>query len=109
MRFRISALCDKIRRTHVKSAGIITARLGSRLLVARCDAGQLPPLYTEVADSTNRPVGRIVDLYGSVGKPYVTIFCAENVPADVGTEVYVVAGSKPEHEKKYHRRKRNLR
>ena len=42
--------------------------LGQRLLIVESDAGQLPPLYTEVADEQSRSVGKIVDLYGSVFK-----------------------------------------
>lgn len=93
----------------MKSAGIVTAHLGSKLLVARCDAGQLPPLYAEVTDSTNRSVGKIVDLYGSVGKPYITILCGTGVRPDIGCEVYAVPGTKPEHGKKYRRSKRSMR
>ena len=64
-----------------KIAGKVVAKRGKRLLIAECDAGQLPPLYISVADETNRLVGKIVDLYGSVAKPYVTVLCDEDVGA----------------------------
>jgi len=93
----------------VKLAGEVVSCRGKRLVVARCDAGQLPPLYSIVCDSQSKDVGRIVDLYGSVSKPYVTILCnEEGTPALVGTELYVVPESKPEvnsHQKKMQKRK----
>ena len=52
----------------MKFAGNVVSRLGQRLLIVESDAGQLPPLYTEVADEQSRSVGKIVDLYGSVFK-----------------------------------------
>ena len=79
----------------MKFAGEVTAVLGRRLLVVRSDAGQLPPLYSEVADADSRPVGKIVDLYGSVARPYLTVLCNDGVAAGVGDSLYVVPGSKP--------------
>lgn len=89
----------------MKLAGDVVACRGKRLVVARCDAGQLPPLYTSVCDSQNKSIGRIVDLYGSVSKPYVTILCNEEAtPSLVGQELYVVPETKPDvnthHQKK---------
>lgn len=84
----------------MKFAGEVTAVLGRRLLVVRSDAGQLPPLYSEVADADSRPVGKIVDLYGSVARPYLTVLCNDGVAAGVGDSLYVVPGSKPEMPKK---------
>ena len=87
----------------MKPAGTVCARLGSRLLIVVSDAGQLPPLYAMVADESGKSVGKIVDLYGSVGKPYVSVLCEDNGVVDPGTTLYVVAGSAPEHVKKYRR------
>lgn len=86
----------------MKFAGKVTARLGKRLAVAESDAGQLPPLYTEVADKTNKPVGKIVDLYGSVSHPYLTVLCTEEASGNIaeGDELYVIAETKPEKNKK---------
>ncbi|HJJ97680.1 MAG TPA: H/ACA ribonucleoprotein complex subunit GAR1 [Methanocorpusculum sp.] len=84
----------------MKFAGEVTAVLGRRLLVVRSDAGQLPPLYSEVADADSRPIGKIVDLYGSVARPYLTVLCNDGVHAGVGDGLYVIPGSKPETQKK---------
>lgn len=84
----------------MKFAGEVTAVLGRRLLVLRSDAGQLPPLYSEVADAESRTVGKFVDLYGSVARPYLTVLCNDGVLAGVGDSLYVVPGSKPDLPKK---------
>lgn len=94
----------------MKIAGKVVAKRGKRLLIAECDAGQLPPLYISVADETNQPVGKIVDLYGSVARPYVTVLCGETV-SDVlpGTILYAIPESKPEPRKKNFRRQNSNR
>ncbi|MDO5844193.1 MAG: RNA-binding protein [Methanocorpusculum sp.] len=86
----------------MKFAGKVTARLGRRLIAAESDAGQLPPLYTEVADESDKPVGKIVDLYGSVARPYLTVLCTEETAAalSVGDELFVIAETRPEKPKK---------
>ena len=84
----------------MKFAGEVTAVLGRRLLVVRSDAGQLPPLYSEVADADSRPIGKIVDLYGSVARPYLTVLCNDGVHAGVGDGLYVIPVSKTETQKK---------
>ncbi len=86
----------------MKFAGSVTAILGRRLLVVRSDAGQLPPLYTGVANEANRPVGRIVDLYGSVSRPYLTVLCNDGVCAGIGDNLYVIPETKPEKPGKKH-------
>ena len=85
----------------MKFAGEVTVVLGRRLLVVRSDAGQIPPLYSEVADAQSRPVGKIVDLYGSVARPYLTVLCNDGVEAGVGDILYVIPNSKPKMPKKH--------
>jgi rRNA processing protein Gar1 len=85
----------------MKFAGNVTAVLGQRLLVAQSDAGQLPPLYAEVANSREEPVGTIVDLYGSVAHPYLTILCRNGAKAEAGEALYVLPGSAPEKKPRY--------
>ena len=93
-----------------KIAGKVVAKRGKRLLIAECDAGQLPPLYISVADETNRLVGKIVDLYGSVAKPYVTVLCDEDgLEVLSGTILYAIPESKPEPRKKNFRRQNSNR
>jgi RNA-binding protein len=87
----------------VKFAGEVTAVLGKRLLVVKSDAGQLPPLYSEVAAADNCPVGKIVDLYGNVARPYLTVMCNDGVLVDVGDSLYVVPNSKRNTPKKFRR------
>lgn len=91
-----------------KIAGKVVAKRGKRLLIAECDAGQLPPLYISVADETDCLVGKIVDLYGSVAKPYVTVLCGEDgLEVLLGTVLYAIPESKPEPRKKNFRRQQN--
>ncbi len=86
----------------MKLAGSVVSRLGRKLLIVESDAGQLPPLYTEVANEQNRPVGKIVDLYGSVSRPYLTILCGEDLDSSMraGDKLYVIAETKPEKPRK---------
>lgn len=93
----------------MKLAGIVTAHRGKRILIAQTDAGQLPPLYAQVADETDRHIGKIVDLYGNVAQPYISILGEDEDTVKLGTELYVLADSVPKHEKKYHRYKKKLR
>lgn len=89
----------------MKFAGKVTAVLGQKLLVAQSDAGQLPPLYAEVANEKQEPVGKIVDLYGSVAHPYLTVLCENRIKAEVGEELFVLPNTAPEKLKKNHRNK----
>lgn len=50
---------------------------GSRMLVIRCEAAQLPGLYSEVVDRKMQPVGKIVDIFGNIKKPCATVICRE--------------------------------
>jgi RNA-binding protein len=45
------------------------------MLIIRCDAAQLPPLYSEVSDRRMKPVGKIMDLFGNVKEPYAAVLC----------------------------------
>ncbi len=82
----------------MKFAGNVVSSLGRRLLIVESDAGQLPPLCTEVADEQNRSVGKIVDLYGSVSRPYLTVLCSTDSSAGVhaGDKLYVIPETRPE-------------
>lgn len=94
----------------MKIAGKVVARRGKRLLILECDAGQLPPLYINVADEANNPIGKIVDLYGSVSKPYVTVL--ENDDAgeiETGSTLYVIPEPLSTPRKKNYHRQNNYR
>ena len=55
--------------------GRAVSTFGKRMLVIRCDAAQLPGLYSEVLDRNMNPVGTIVDLFGNVKAPYAAVVC----------------------------------
>jgi RNA-binding protein len=48
---------------------------GSRMLIIQCEAAQLPGLYSEIIDRKMQPVGKIVDIFGNIKKPYATVIC----------------------------------
>jgi RNA-binding protein len=51
------------------------------MLIIRCDAAQLPGLYSEVTDRRTKPVGKIQDIFGSVKAPCALVLC--HGPCDV--------------------------
>ncbi|MDD1714069.1 MAG: Gar1/Naf1 family protein [Methanoregulaceae archaeon] len=59
----------------MKAIGTVAHTVGHRLLVLRCDPAQLPRMYAEVIDRKLQPVGRVVDVFGSVAAPYATVVC----------------------------------
>jgi len=79
----------------LKFAGRIHSVSGRRLLVAGCDAGQLPPLFCDVVDSRMKPVGRIVDLFGNIAAPYATIICRNDCRVLEGEKLYMKERVKP--------------
>ncbi|HJJ28158.1 MAG TPA: RNA-binding protein [Methanocorpusculum sp.] len=93
----------------MKPAGEVTSHIGQRLLIVKSDAGQLPPLYAKVADVCEKPVGKIVDLYGSVAHPYVTVLCeTDSAKICEGDILYVIPepkSGKPNKFKKVYRKK----
>ena len=62
---------------NVKAVGRAMSTIGSRMLIIRCDAAQLPALYSEVTDRRMKPVGKILDLFGNVKAPYAAVLCRE--------------------------------
>ena len=87
----------------MKAAGEVTSHLGCKLLIVKSDAGQLPPLYAKIADKDSNPVGKIVDLYGSVAHPYITILCEPDAASSVsdGDVVYVIPEEKQDKARKF--------
>ncbi|OPY37029.1 MAG: H/ACA RNA-protein complex component Gar1 [Methanoregula sp. PtaU1.Bin051] len=57
--------------------GRAISTFGKRTLIIRCDAAQLPGLYTDVLDRTMKPVGKIVDIFGNVKAPLATVICRD--------------------------------
>lgn len=62
--------------------------VGERLLIIRCDAAQLPSLYSEVTDRRMRTVGKILDLFGNVKAPYAAVLCRQKCPVLPGEKLF---------------------
>lgn len=60
---------------RVKTIGRAMHIVGGRILVVQCDAAQLPRISGEVVDRRMKPIGKVVDLFGSVSKPLAAIQC----------------------------------
>lgn len=65
-------------------------RTAQGLLVVRCDEGDRPEIGTVVVDENLATVGRVVDVFGPVAKPYVAVTPndRENIATLVGTKLY---------------------
>ena len=65
-------------------------RTAQGLAVARCPDDDHPDLGTEVVDQDLETVGRVVDVFGPVDRPYVAISPAESValPNLLGEKLY---------------------
>jgi len=69
---------------------------GSRMLIIQCDAAQLPGLYSEVIDRKMQTVGKIVDIFGSIKKPYATVICRSRCEIKPEEKVYAKAATEPQ-------------
>lgn len=65
-------------------------RVAQGLLIVRCGDESYPDIGTMVVDEELSTVGRVVDVFGPVSKPYVAITPndRENVALLVGTKLY---------------------
>ncbi len=68
---------------------------GSRTLIIQCEAAQLPGLYTDVTDRKMQPVGRIVDIFGNIKKPYATVICPGRCDIRQNDRLYAKAVTEP--------------
>ena len=66
------------------------SRTAQNLLVVRCDGAEHPGIGAEAVDESLSRVGRVVDVFGPVERPYVAITPAEGVRAAslVGERLY---------------------
>ena len=66
------------------------SRLAQNLLVVRCDGAYHPDIGAAAVDESLSRVGRVVDVFGPVGRPYVAVTPADGVRAAslVGERLY---------------------
>jgi RNA-binding protein len=46
-------------------------------------------MYTEVIDRKIQPVGRVVDVFGSVAAPYATVVCNADCRTAPGEKLFI--------------------
>lgn len=73
----------------VKRAGTVV-RVAQGLAIARCPDESYPDVGAAVVDESLSPVGRVVDVFGPVERPYVAVTPNDGVaPADLlGEKLY---------------------
>ncbi|WP_144901514.1 H/ACA ribonucleoprotein complex subunit GAR1 [Halobellus captivus] len=66
------------------------SRTAQNLLIVRCDDAEHPGIGAEAVDESLSTVGRVVDVFGPVSRPYVAVTPAGGVSAAsvVGKRLY---------------------
>jgi len=77
---------------------------GSRMLVIQCEAAQLPGLYSEVVDRKMQPVGKIVDIFGNIKKPYATVICRGRCDIKPDEKLFQKAATEPKGYRPVHKK-----
>jgi RNA-binding protein len=72
----------------MRAVGRVLHAYGKRMLIVRCDAAQLPRLYSEILDRRMRPVGKIVDIFGNVQVPCATVVCRDRCDIAAGEKLF---------------------
>jgi len=72
----------------LRSLGSVLHRSGKRLLLIQCDASKLPRLYSDVVDRRLRAVGKVVDIFGNVERPYAAVLCNRTCGLEAGEKVF---------------------
>ncbi|MFB6133444.1 MAG: H/ACA ribonucleoprotein complex subunit GAR1 [Halanaeroarchaeum sp.] len=74
----------------MRRAGSVT-RIAQGLLVLRSDGSDHPDIGAQVIDESLDDVGRVVDVFGPVDRPYLAVSPAEDVhpPSLIGATVYL--------------------
>jgi len=57
-------------------------------LLIRCDASKLPRLYSDVMDRRLRAIGKVVEIFGNIEKPYAAVLCTAGCRTEVGEKVF---------------------
>jgi len=77
-----------MREVPVKYVGYSTHVCDRRLLILRCEASALPPLYGDVVDRRLRRIGVIVDIFGPVKAPCAAVLCRDTCQVPAGEKMY---------------------
>ncbi|MDD1708947.1 MAG: Gar1/Naf1 family protein [Methanoregulaceae archaeon] len=73
----------------MKAIGTAIHTVGARILVMRCDPAQLPKLYADVIDKRLKPVGKVVEVFGSVAAPYAAVHCRNDCRFAAGEKLFI--------------------
>ncbi len=63
--------------------------LRARILIMRCDPAQLPRLYADVLNKRLKPVGKVVEVFGSVAAPYAAVHCSGDCRIAEGEKLFI--------------------
>ncbi|WOF15526.1 RNA-binding protein [Methanoplanus sp. FWC-SCC4] len=72
----------------MKLAGRINSIIGKHIIVVCCDPAQLPRIHTEVVDRRQKPVGKLVEVFGNINAPYATVYCKNTKNRITGEKIY---------------------
>ena len=72
----------------MKIVGQIRNICGKNCAVMTIDGGQLPRLHSEVVDRQNKPVGKLVEVFGNIKTPYALVVCKGPCKCNVGDQLY---------------------
>lgn len=72
----------------LKFAGIVQYIVNDHMIIAKCDAAQLPPLHTEIIDRRHRKAGKLVEIFGNIRSPYALIWCEKPGKRIAGEKLY---------------------
>ncbi|MDR2855201.1 MAG: Gar1/Naf1 family protein [Methanomicrobiales archaeon] len=74
----------------VRSIGRVEHIRGTKMLIVRIDAANLPKLYCTVIDRKWNPVGKLVEIFGNISAPYAAVICTgSDFTTLVGEKVFV--------------------
>ena len=57
-------------------------------MLFQCDASKLPRLYSDVVDRRLRAVGKVVDIFGNIEKPYALVLCEGTCRMEIGEKLF---------------------
>lgn len=72
----------------MKLAGIVQHIINEHMIVAKCDAAQLPPLHADIIDRRHKKAGKLVEIFGNIKSPYALIWCEKSEKRTPGEKLY---------------------